>query len=148
MANVKPCQEVDANHASIDLSSRKDFGNKATIGQIVAANNWLCGMTGDDVSTIITVSIALSDKRKQNAQYRAEHPPQPKTEAQRTSIIQLQKERLMTLKVGVPFTEDQVSALESNGVLGTDECYKAIGSIMRNDANAETSRKSLLAKAQ
>ena len=148
MADVKPCQKVDDNHATISLEGRKDFGNKATIGQIVAANNWLCGMTGDDVSTIITVSIALSDKRKQNELYRAEHPPQPKTEAQRVSIIQLQKERLMTLKVGEPFTEAQVSALESNGVLGTDECYKAIGSIMRNDANAETSRKSLLAKAQ
>ena len=45
-------------------------------------------------------------------------------------------------------TEEQITALESNGVLGTDEAYIAIGSIMRNDEQAEASRKSLLAKTQ
>ena len=59
-------------------------------------------------------------------------------------MIETQKTRLAEKG----FTEAQITALETNGVLGTDEAYIAIGSIMRNDEQADASRKTLLAKAQ
>ena len=141
---AKAVKSSDGQSFNLSIVDRQDFGNKATVDALIALTTWAVNMRGEDVSTLIVIAKAFAGRQKENAEYRAQNPPQPKTAEARASMIETQKTRLSEKG----FTEEQISALESNGVLGTDEAYIAIGSIMRNDEQAEASRKSLLAKTQ
>ena len=141
---AKAVKSSDGQSFNLSIVDRQDFGNKATVDALIALTNWAVNMRGEDVSTLIVIAKAFAGRQKENAEYRAQNPPQPKTAEARASMIETQKTRLSEKG----FTEEQITALESNGVLGTDEAYIAIGSIMRNDEQAEASRKSLLAKTQ
>ena len=141
---AKAVKSSDGQSFNLSIVDRQDFGNKATVDALIALTNWAVNMRGEDVSTLIVIAKAFAGRQKENAEYRAQNPPQPKTAEARASMIETQKTRLSEKG----FTEEQITALESNGVLGTDEAYIAIGSIMRNDEQAEAIRKSLLAKTQ
>ena len=141
---VKAVKNSDGQSFTLSIADRQDFGNKCSIDSLIALVNWASGMHGDDVSTLITVAKALTTKRKENAEYRAKNPPQPKTAEAKASMIEQQKTRLGENG----FTQEQITALVNNGVLGTNEAYIAIGSIMRHDEQEEASRQALLAKAQ
>tara|TARA_B100000929_G_scaffold285158_1_gene268377 strand:+ start:761 stop:1189 length:429 start_codon:yes stop_codon:yes gene_type:complete len=141
---AKAIRSSDGQSFTLSIAERQDFGNKATIDSLIALSNWAVNMRGEDVSTLIVIAKALAGRQKENAEYRAQNPPQPKTEEAKRTMIETQKTRLSEKG----FTDAQITALENNGVLGTDEAYIAIGSIMRNDDKAEASRETLLAKAQ
>ena len=141
---AKAVKSSDGQSFTVSIAERQDFGNKSTVDSLIALSNWAVNMRGEDVSVLIVIAKALAERQKENAQYRAQNPPQPKTAEAKASMIETQKTRLAEKG----FTEAQITALVNNGVLGTDKAYIAIGSIMRNDEQADASRKTLLAKAQ
>ena len=76
---AKAVKSSDGQSFTVSIAERQDFGNKSTVDSLIALSNWAVNMRGEDVSVLIVIAKALAERQKENAQYRAQNPPQPKT---------------------------------------------------------------------
>ena len=136
---AKAVKSSDGQSFTVSIAERQDFGNKSTVDSLIALSNWAVNMRGEDVSVLIVIAKALAERQKENAQYRAQNPPQPKTAEAKASMIETQKTRLA--EKGIPDTA--IVALETQGFFDSAEAYDTIGAIMRGD---EAAKAKLLAK--
>lgn len=132
---------------TLSIADRKFAESKATIKAIGAGVNWLSEMNADDVSLSIDIMQKLVERRKERQEYRKNNP----SESWIGSSDHIAKQKVLLADNRCGFTVEQISALETNGLLGTQAVHNQIGSMLSSETSAEERAKvkaSLVEQAQ
>jgi len=135
----------DNQSLSLSIADRKFAETKASIKAIGAGVNWLSEMQGEDVSLSISFMQLLVARRKERREYQKANPPSGGQNSE--GYKAKQRGYLADAKCG--FSAEQIQALETKGLLGTQTVHQAIGSMLSgSDEESAKVKAALLEQAQ
>ena len=123
----------DNQSLSLSIADRKFAETKASIKAIGAGVNWLSEMQAEDVSLSISFMQLLVNRRKDRREYQKANPP---TSGQNNESYKA-KQRGYLADERCGFSAEQIEALETKGLLGTQTVHNAIGSMLSGGTSDE-----------
>ena len=130
---AKAVISTDNQSLTLSIADRKFADTKASIKAIGAGANWLSEMQAEDVSLSISFMQLLVARRKERREFQKNNPP----ESGQNSESYKAKQRNYLADERCGFSAEQIQALETKGLLGTQTVHLAIGSMLSKDSTDE-----------